>query len=67
MYKKADEAIEESEDEDEDGNIIDNGYIDPNTMKAAIKERAKKLEEMMNVLAEVVRNTRNVVVDNLEV
>lgn len=42
----ADEAIEESEEEDEDGNIVDNGYIDPNTMKAAIKERAKKLEEL---------------------
>ena len=42
----ADEAIEESDEEDEDSNPIDNGYIDPNTMKAAIKERAKKLEEL---------------------
>lgn len=42
----ADEAIEESDEEDEDGNPIDNGYIDPNVIKAAIKERAKKLEEL---------------------
>lgn len=42
----ADEALEEPEEEDEDGNIIPNGYIDPDTMKAAIKERAKRLEEL---------------------
>lgn len=42
----ADEAIEESEEEDENGEIIDNGYIDPNIMKVAIRERAKRLEEL---------------------
>lgn len=42
----ADEAIEEPEEEDGDGNVIENGYIDPDAMKAAIKERNKKLEEM---------------------
>lgn len=41
-----DEPIEEPEDEDEDGNIIDNGWIDPKAMKIALKERENKLEEL---------------------
>lgn len=46
MIVGADEPIEESEIEDEDGNPINNGYINPKTMKKALKERAKKLEEI---------------------
>lgn len=42
----ADDPIEEPEDEDDDGNLIDNGWLDPKTVKKALKERAKKLEEM---------------------
>lgn len=42
----ADDPIEEPEDEDDDGNPIDNGWLDPKVVKKAIKERAKKLEEL---------------------
>lgn len=42
----ADDPIEEPEDEDEDGNPIDNGWLDPKVVKKAIKERAKKVEEL---------------------
>ena len=44
----ADEAIEEPEDEDDDGNPIENGWLNPKTVKKAIKERDKKLEEIKN-------------------
>lgn len=46
MIVGADNPIEESEIEDDDGNPIDNGYINPKVMKKALKERAKKLEEL---------------------
>lgn len=42
----ADDPIEEPEDEDDDGNLIDNGWLDPKTVKKALKERVKKLEEL---------------------
>jgi len=48
MIVGADNAIEESEDEDENGNPIDNGYISPAVMKKAKKARAQKLEELKN-------------------
>ena len=41
-----DAPIEESEEEDDDGNIIDNGYIDPKAMKTALKERANAIAEI---------------------
>lgn len=41
-----DEPIAEPEDEDEDGNLIDNGWLNPEAIKAAIKERDKKLAEL---------------------
>ena len=41
-----DEPIEEPEDEDENGNIIDNGWLNPEAIKLAIKERDKKLAEL---------------------
>ena len=46
MITGGDEPIEESDEEDEDGNPIDNGYIDPKTMKAALKEREALLAEI---------------------
>ena len=42
-----DNALEESDEEDEDGNPIDNGYIDPKAMKMALKERDNILAEML--------------------
>lgn len=42
----ADDPIEEPEDEDDDGNLIDNGWLDPKTVKKALKERDKKVEEL---------------------
>lgn len=41
-----DEPIEEPEDEDENGNLIDNGWLNPEAIKLAIKERDKKLAEL---------------------
>lgn len=41
-----DEPIEEPEDEDDNGNLIDNGWIDPKAMKIALKERDTKLAEI---------------------
>lgn len=41
-----DEPIEEPEDEDENGNLIDNGWLNPEAIKLAIKEREKKLVEL---------------------
>lgn len=41
-----DAPIEASEEEDDDGNIIDNGYIDPKAMKTALKERANAIAEI---------------------
>lgn len=41
-----DEPIEQPEDEDENGNIIDNGWLNPEAIKLAIKERDKKLAEL---------------------
>lgn len=41
-----DEPIEEPDEEDEDGNIVDNGWIDPKAMKMALKERDIKIEEI---------------------
>jgi len=41
-----DEPIEEPEDEDENGNLIDNGWLNPEAIKLAIKERDKKLVEL---------------------
>ena len=42
------EALDEPENVDENGNLIDNGWIDPKAMKTALKERENKLEEMRN-------------------
>lgn len=42
----ADDPIEEPEDEDDNGNLIDNGWLDPKIIKKALKERAKKLDEL---------------------
>lgn len=41
-----DEPIEQPEDEDENGNLIDNGWLNPEAIKLAIKERDKKLVEL---------------------
>jgi hypothetical protein len=41
-----DEPIEEPEGEDEEGNLVDNGWLNPEAIKAAIKERDKKLAEL---------------------
>lgn len=41
-----DEPIEEPEDEDDDGNLIDNGWIDPKAMKIALKERETMLANL---------------------
>lgn len=41
-----DEPIEEPDTEDEDGNVIDNGYLNPKTMKKAFAERDKALAEI---------------------
>lgn len=46
MIVGGDAPIEESEEEDEDGNLIDNGYIDPKAMKSALKERANAMSEI---------------------
>lgn len=42
------DPLEEPENKDENGNLIDNGWIDPKAMKVALKERENKLEEMRN-------------------
>lgn len=42
----ADEPIEEP-DEDDEGNIIDNGWLNPEAIKKALNERKKKLEELL--------------------
>ena len=41
-----DEPIEPSDEEDDDGNPIDNGYIDPKVMKIALKERTNNIAEI---------------------
>ena len=41
-----DEPIEESEEEDDEGNPVDNGYINPKAMKMALKERETMLTEI---------------------
>lgn len=46
MIVGGDEPIEESDEEDDDGNPIDNGWIDPKAMKAALKERDTLLAEI---------------------
>lgn len=43
-----DEPIEESDLEDEDGNVIDNGYLNPKAIKTALKEREIALAEIKN-------------------
>ena len=40
------DPIEEPEDEDENGNLIDNGWLNPEAIKIAIKEREKMLTEL---------------------
>lgn len=40
------DVIEESDETDDDGNPIDNGYIDPKAMKIALKERDTALAEI---------------------
>lgn len=48
MITGGDEPIEESEFEDDDGNPIDNGYINPKVMKKALQERENILIEIKN-------------------
>lgn len=40
----ADDPIEEPDEEDDDGNVIDNGWLNPKAIKNALKERDTKLE-----------------------
>lgn len=42
----ADDPIEEPEDEDEDGNIINNGWLNPKSIKKGLRERETKLAEL---------------------
>ena len=46
VMRGGDEPIEKPENEDEDGNPIDNGWLNPEAIKIAIKEREKKLVEL---------------------
>ena len=46
VMRGGEEPIEEPEDEDENGNLIDNGWLNPEAIKIAIKEREKMLTEL---------------------